>query len=293
MPATLKSNYSKRKGQGSITLYENHFKASGTYYGRLDRYTVDIEELITRIHDRNPGINDLAVVQAASYLKEEILASLTRGEAVNIMDLGTMYLKPVGKFKGDSTSDENIKSSLIVKFTPSTTVKEAVSKADIDIKKVSYADTGIKIASIRDKITDTRNRYITAGKGVTISGEKLKLDDLPSSGIYLCPVRSDSRIVDDEALWTKVTYIESCTPSKILFYVPDDLPLDSDYRILVRSSYSTGKKPLSAPKIAESCVVRAVPLGFTPAPDTDSVVDEDDEPYNTPVTGPVTDNPTR
>ena len=69
----------------------------------------------------------------ASLFKKEILEALTRGEAVNFVDLGTFYIAPTGTVHGDTPDTAKIKG-FQVKFTASKQFNDAVSA--VEIKKL-------------------------------------------------------------------------------------------------------------------------------------------------------------
>ena len=86
-----------------ITVFiENPFTTGGKYYARFDRTTVNIDHLIARIQKKEVGTNAIMAKHMASLFKAEILEALGRGEAVNVLDLGTLYITSNGIVKGDT-----------------------------------------------------------------------------------------------------------------------------------------------------------------------------------------------
>ena len=102
MSNTTVINYKDSDGTGTITLIENPFKSGGKYYARFDRTTVNIDHLIARIQKKEVGTNAIMAKHMASLFKAEILEALGRGEAVNVLDLGTLYITSNGLVKGDT-----------------------------------------------------------------------------------------------------------------------------------------------------------------------------------------------
>ena len=119
MSETLQTSFSTTEAKGRITLFRNYFDGGNGYYGRFNRNTVTMRTLIARIQDRKAGTNELNVQEIAGFLKEEILAALRNGEAVNVMDLGTLFIATRGKYDGSSFVAEGGRPPLQVKFTPS------------------------------------------------------------------------------------------------------------------------------------------------------------------------------
>ena len=241
--ATLNTNFSDTEGRGTIMLYENPFKNSkngSQYYGRFRRNTVDIQTLIARIQKRKAGTNELALQQVAGFIKEEILEALTRGESVNVLDLGFMYIAPKSGFNEKDGAIENGKSALTVKFTPSQTVQSKVEK--VAINDILIADVCPQIFAVTDQFTEGTDGILTKGKTVLLEGERLKIagDD---GGVFLCPVEGEKKTVcADESKWLKSPQVTKNTMKNLIFYIPDEAAADTEYRILVRTFYSNAYK---------------------------------------------------
>ena len=254
--ATLNTNFSDTEGRGTIILYENPFKNSkngSQYYGRFRRNTVDIKTLIARIQKRKAGTNELALQQVAGFIKEEILEALTRGESVNILDLGFMYIAPKSGFNEKDGKSENGKSTLTVKFTPSQTVRSKVEK--IEINDILIADVNPQIFAVTDQFTKGTDGILTKGKTVFLEGERLKIagDD---GGVFLCPVEGEKKTVcADETKWLKSPQVTKNTMKNLIFYIPDEAVEETEYRILVRTFYSNAYKFCKAAKETVSDVV--------------------------------------
>ena len=119
MSETLQTSFSNIEAKGRITLFRNYLDGGNGYYGRFNRNTVTMRTLIARIQARKAGTNELNVQEIAGFLKEEILAALRNGEAVNVMDLGTLFIATRGKYDGSSFVAAGGRPPLQVKFTPS------------------------------------------------------------------------------------------------------------------------------------------------------------------------------
>ena len=254
--ATLNTNFSDTEGRGTIMLYENPFKNSkngSQYYGRFRRKTVDIKTLIARIQKRKAGTNELALQQVAGFIKEEILEALTRGESVNVLDLGFMYIAPKGGFNGKDGTSENGKSALTVKFTPSQTVRSKVEK--VEINDMFIADVNPQIFAVTDQFTEGTDRILTKGKTVLLEGERLKIAG-EEGGVFLCPVEGEKKAVcADETKWLKSPQVTKNTMKNLIFFVPDEAVEDTEYRILVRTFYSNSYKFCKTSKETASEVV--------------------------------------
>ncbi len=238
MAEVLNTTFSDSTKYGKIVLYEHHFsdKNSG-YFGRFERRTIDTKTLIARIQQRKAGTNELAVQQIAGFLKEEVLGALRSGEAVNVLDLGILYLIPNGKFDGMTfIADE--KQPLVARCTPTKLVQQAA--AEVGVQEVVMSNTEPVITSVTDRFTGRQDGLLTAGKTVLLSGSRLKLGgDL--SGIFLCPLDDQKQPVADESRWIACTVVTRNTMNHVEFFLPETAESDIEYRILVRSFYANSK----------------------------------------------------
>ena len=143
MSETLQTNFNDVEVKGRVSLFRNHLCIGGEYFGRFERNTVTTRTLIARIQNRKTGTNELNVQQIAGFLKEEILAALRAGEAVNVMDLCTFYIRMKGKFDGTSFVTKDGSAPFKVKFTPSPLVQSTVE--NIRISDVQFVKSGMAI----------------------------------------------------------------------------------------------------------------------------------------------------
>ncbi len=234
MSEALQTNFNDVEAEGRIMLIKNPLGNGSEYYGRFNRRMVNTRTLIARIQARKAGTNELNVQQIAGFLKEEALAALRNGEAVNVLDLGTFYITPKGKYDGTGFVTEDGSKPLQVKCTPSQLTQNTVE--NIHITDISYSGRGIKIKSIYNKFTELEDGILTRGKEVRITGEKLKIGG-KDSGIFLCPVDENTEVVSNEEMWTQCTHITANTSSSLEFYIPDVIDTGTKYKILVRTAY--------------------------------------------------------
>ena len=255
MSETLQTSFNDVEAQGKIVLFKNYLEKGNSFYGRFSRKTVTTRTLIARIQARKAGTNELNVQEIAGFLKEEILTALRNGEAVNVMDLGTMYITTKGTFNGSSFVTKDGSKPLQVKFTPSRLTQDSI--ANIQVTDISTADVGMKIRSVMDRFTNVENSSISIGKEVCLRGSLLKVagDD---GGVFLCPVDAEENPVSDRSLWIPCPTITDNTLTRLGFYVPDEAEDGGKYKILVRTTFCNGKgKSLSFVREGLSCAVTA------------------------------------
>ncbi|MCR5761909.1 MAG: DUF4469 domain-containing protein [Treponema sp.] len=232
MSETLSTTFKNAGSNGRITLYANPFDNGSQYYGRFERNVVDTKVLIARIQNRKAGTNELAVQEIAGFLKEEILQAVRNGEAVNVMDLGILYIVPNRKFDGMSM-EQSSAPALAVRFLPGSTLRNAVS--GIQIKEIKLAETPRLIREVIDKYTGRTDGVISAGKFAVIKGMKLKVEG-ENSGLYLCPLDAQENPADEES-WIKCDELGANTSGTLEFFVPSGLEKGKKLKALIRTHY--------------------------------------------------------
>lgn len=252
----IKTAFYGKDGTGGLTLYANPFGTGKKFYGRFDRDVLSMENLVSRIQEKNPGTDGIIISTGLSYIKREILTALKEGKAVNLLDLGELYIGASGSTASDSASDI-ADLSLTVKFSPSQVLKESVT--NVSIKKVMFSDTAPAITKIFNWFTGQESTNLSAGKSVILEGKRLKLGTDETSGLYLAPVDEKGEISDDETTWINCTsLVRQNTPKKIEFYLPDEANTGSSFRIVIVSTYVNGTINRKTPLYTYSELVNVV-----------------------------------
>ena len=239
MSEALQTNFNDVEAEGRIMLIKNPLGNGSEYYGRFNRKMVNTRTLIARIQARKAGTNELNVQQIAGFLKEEALAALRNGEAVNVLDLGTFYITPKGKFNGTNFVTKDGSKPLQVKCTPSLLAQSTVE--NILITNISVSEGGIKIRRIFNKYTELEDGILSCGKEARITGPKLKIGG-KDSGIFLCPINEEGEISQSQETWMQCTHITENTEKTLDFYIPDNVDTGKKYKILVRTAYAGKNK---------------------------------------------------
>lgn len=170
---------------------------------------------------------------AAILIQKKILKMLEQGKAVNVLDLGTMYIALKCNAKGKSDDSESGK--FYIKFSPTPLANEAISSLSVD--KIVYADGRPEITTITD-LSDTESEgSITTTKPCRLTGSRLKLGG-GDWGIYFAPVDSEGKMSTDETTWVKVDEenIFRNKPTELNFFVPSSLTA-GNYQIVLRTGY--------------------------------------------------------
>ncbi len=222
----------------SLKLRTNTFKKDG-YIANVSRNTINLNHLVTGICNKHSGLDPYVINHAAELLKQEIREELHNGKAVNVLELGTLYLAPV-----DSISTLNPKLEDMPKVAPKFTVsKDLVSYCkDLTAESFMISDSAPQISKIICLRDGNADGNLYPKFPVRLTGDHLKLDDSASSGIFMVPVDENEEADTDESKWIKVdtSFLPRNTNGTLEFFCPD-LPDDgTKFRIAVRSSYVNG-----------------------------------------------------
>lgn len=241
------SNFTKSDSLVSVTLHTNRLNENDGYYGKITRNTVTLENIIAEIQARNSGVDPYMVQHVAHLLEDTILSLLAQGKAVNLLNLGVLYVAVSGGINGANPSAAAV-NGFIAKFTPSASTNEAVASIVVDKVVVSQPAPLIdKVECLWDAMDpDT----IRPGKMVRLTGSRLRLG-ATDSGISFVPVDTGGNPSEnpDDAIAVDASMVVVNNPKTLEFYAPDSLDGATKYAIKVSTNYikkgSQRKDPLS------------------------------------------------
>lgn len=245
--ATNVLNYDAHGNKITVQLHANPFGGTtDSYYGRVLRDKVTFSNQLASIARTNTaGINQYLMVTSAGLLSDEVLNALKAGKAVEVLDLGVLYVQPGGMVSGKNPKTSDI-TKFKIKFESSDKLNDVVSS--LSANQVVIMDGLPKINAITDLHTGSAAGTLTAGKPASISGSKVKILGA-AAGLYFAPVDADGEAVSDESEWVAVPpqSIFHNYPSRLEFSVPDTLTAGARYRIVIRTSYTSGKTERRSP----------------------------------------------
>lgn len=234
----IKSEFKPADELRSVSIKEQQVFNTGktVYTVHVTRNTVTIDNLIDAICQKRPEYRPYVLKQFAADLQEEILANLAAGNAVDLLDLGCLYLA-TSALKNRPADVSDI-GELAVKFTASSMTNQAVKNIAID--KMVVADSSPVISTVEclgAKVEGT----LEAGKVARLSGAQLKLGS-EGSFVAFAPIDESGAAILDESKWLKVdnTLVIRNLPKTLEFYVPTTVQSDSDYRIVIRTNCGAG-----------------------------------------------------
>ena len=239
--ATIASEFKNSTNKISVSIRKLVYEETETFVGRVSRNTVNIDNLIMEICERNPAYNEYELKKFAKDLKAGILSNLSNAKSVNLLDLGTLYIALSGGMKIAPKTASEI-SSLTVKFTPSKTLTESVGKIEID--KIVYTDSAPLISSVKCLWDGVEEKAVKPGKLVSITGSRLKLEGA-ECGLYFCPVDEDGEAEEEETKWRKCVLTRNL-PKTLEADVPDNLTPGEKYAVAIKTrptadgTYSVG-----------------------------------------------------
>lgn len=236
MTEEVKTSVDGKAGVGGLVLYANHLEKGKQFFGRFEKNYVSNENVIASVQKKNPGTDELILNTSEGYIKREILEMIEAGNSVSLLGLGTLSIGASGSCNNDSAGEIS-ELKLGIRFTPSSELKEAVSK--VSIGKVVFSDSSPVINKITDKFTGLESVELTEGKSVLLEGKRLKLGD-EQSAVYLAPVDEEGTVLADESLWTDCTgFVRVNQPKSVEFYLPSSVKAGGRYRIVIRSNHSS------------------------------------------------------
>ena len=216
----------------SVTLRKNHLTKDGSYCATVSRNTASLKNVLSEIAEDNPGIDPFMLQYAAILIQRKILKMLSQGKAVNLLDLGTLYISMKCRARGKSEVPES--GSFRIKFAPSALAEEALTLLNVD--KIVFADGSPEITKVTD-IASGNEAELAAGAPARIRGARLKLGG-GDSAIMFAPVKEDGRIDSDDSSWISVPSADVFRnmPAELNFFVPKEVGKGT-WRIVVRTDY--------------------------------------------------------
>ncbi|MCR5622188.1 MAG: DUF4469 domain-containing protein [Treponema sp.] len=246
--------------KGNVVLFKNVLgKSKGKYFARFERRTVNDDIIVARIHERGVGLDDLTVKAVIGLYKKEVVAALGRGESINLMDLGTLYIRATGAVNSREAAPSLM--NLEPAFTPSKVAADAV--ASVKINGASLSEPGPRMEEVMDLFTGTSSLSLakdeenpdaepetmglTEGKVAVIRGSRLKIAG-DEGGVFFCPLGEDGKPVADRSRYVAVSpdKLSRNRAQEVEFFIPKGLNMDTQYRILVRTNYMSPGKSLKS-----------------------------------------------
>ena len=229
----------------SVKLTNNAFNDSN-YVVRVPFTTVSTNGIITEIANSYPSINPYVIQHSLELVKAKILELLKQGRSVDVLELGTLYLKPDSTVTKEDPSVTDM-PKLKVAFRVNSETKNALS--DVSVNSFMINDPSPVIGTVTSLYDGNTNGTLYQDSAVLLKGSNLKLpesvinggggEEENESGVYFVPVLDTGDPNPDETTWKKVTgYYSKNTETYLQFsQPPSGVTLDADYFIAVKTNY--------------------------------------------------------
>ena len=187
----------------------------------------------------NQNLDRATLLFAVELIKTSIKNLLKDGKAVDLLNLGVLYLKPRGTVDSGNINDV---PQMTLGFTPSEEAIEAVKDvaAAADVTKSNVPEVSSLFDMRKEKETDS----ISKGFTLRIKGDKLKIAGSEAeAGVFFAPCDESGKKESDESQWTHIrpSSLIDNTSKKLIFNVPAELE-DGTYRIVIRTAYGSGAR---------------------------------------------------
>lgn len=227
------------KGKVNVTVHNGTINQKDYSYAKVQRNVALMGNVIDDVLEHNKNLDRATLFYAAELIKTSILNQLKNGKAVNVLELGTLYIKPTGAIEGASAKIENI-PEMTTGFTPSEETLAAVKNIGVagDVTMANLPEVTNIFDMHKEEVTDS----ISKGFTVRIKGDKLKIAG-DEAGLFFVPCDSTGKKDEDEANWVQVkpTSFMDNTAKTLVFNVPSDIA-DGTYKLIIRTAYGSGSR---------------------------------------------------
>lgn len=227
----------------SMKLSNNAFNEEN-YICRVPRDTVSMNGIVSEIVAGYPSIDPYVIMHSAELIKAKILELLKQGRSVDVLELGTMYLKPQGTVTRNNPQVTDL-PSLGLEFTPSSGAKEAIA----EVTGISFMinDSAPEIQMLYG-LPSMSEGYLVAGSFVRVTGAKMKVAVDTSlgyaqfeenNGIYFVPATASGEPITDRSSWVLIdpTTLYTNYNKRLEFQAPETLSSATDFFLYIETTY--------------------------------------------------------
>lgn len=223
----------------NVTVHKNYLKDGNSSYAKVRRRTAGINNVIAKILKMPGALDKATLFHSAILFKDGILEVLKSGYAVDLFELGTLYLNTVGDISSENPTTADI-PTVSLSFTPS---QEALLQmADVNVDAAVKEDCEPTISTIEDRFTFKTDGSATLGNPVRITGKRLRIAGEDDTGIFLAKLDENGAHSSDMQTWLKVSKIGTNEPATLEFYLPSEAESGSEYALIIRTASGAGKR---------------------------------------------------
>lgn len=207
----------------------------------VPRNTISMDAVLNEAATLTTGLDKYQISHAAEILKNIFTRLLKTGNAVSVLDMGTLYLVPTGAVDSTNPSTSDIQG-FTARF--STAAKFQKELDGLTAANIQITETNPVITAVVNTHTKEADGTLAATFSARLTGRKLKLGG-EVCGLWFAKVTTDAdgnETLTDESEWIQVPgdYITRNMPSEISFDLPRTLEEGATYKIILRTSISGG-----------------------------------------------------
>ena len=225
----------------NVTMHTLTFSDKPISYAKVTRNTAFIGNIVSKILEHNKVLDRETLLYSAGLFRNAILELLKSGKAVDLLEMGILYIKPSSSMDSVTPRIQDV-PAMTLSFSPSEIALEAVKgvTAGADVSKTNEP----VLSSLYNIHTKQEGAELSIGYAARITGERLKIaGDEAETGLYFAPCTNDGLYDFDSSSWTalEMENIVDNTNTKILFNIPQDIASGS-YRLILKTAYGSGKR---------------------------------------------------
>ena len=203
----------------NVTMHTLTFADKPVAYAKVKRNTAFIGNIITKILEYNKVLDRETLLYVAGLFRNAILDLLKGGKAVDLLEMGILYIKPDGSIDSEMPGIEDV-PKMTLSFTPSDIALESVKNVTAGAD-ISTTNEPI-LASLYNIHTQKSGTELSIGYSARIVGKRLKIaGDEAETGLYLASCTEDGTYNMDSSTWTALGMenIVDNTNTNILFNI--------------------------------------------------------------------------
>ncbi|WP_296706338.1 DUF4469 domain-containing protein [Treponema sp. UBA7570] len=225
----------------NVTMHTLTVLDKNVSFAKVKRNTAFIGNIVSKILEHNKVLDRETLLYSAGLFRNAILELLKSGKAVDLLEMGVLYIKPNGSIDSETPDIEDI-PKMTLSFTPS----------DIAIEAVKDVTAGADISTTNEPLlsalynihTRKSGTELSIGYSARITGKRLKIaGNEAKTGLYLASCTEEGIYDPDPSSWISLGMenIVDNTNTKILFNIPDSVTA-GNYRLIIKTAYGSGTR---------------------------------------------------
>ena len=225
----------------NVTMHTLTFSEKPVSYAKVKRNTAFIGNIVSKILEHNKVLDRETLLYSAGLFRNAILELLKSGKAVDLLEMGILYIKPSSSMDSLNPSINDV-PDMTLSFTPSDIALEAVKGVTVGADITTTNEPLLE--SLYNIHTKSESDELSIGYTARITGKRLKIaGEEGETGLFLASCSDDGTYDMDSSTWQTLGMenIVDNTNTKILFNIPQSIPAGS-YRLILKTAYGSGKR---------------------------------------------------